>query len=187
MPVPEPSTGPRPDAKQRLRERILAGRGSIPANEREAAGAAITHALLTLPSVRLAEVVAAYVSMGSEVPTTELIRALAARGVTVLLPVLQPDSSLTWRSAHGASSERQLSEAQVVVLPGVCYDTAGHRLGRGGGSYDRALKGLPATITTVGLAWECDIIDGVPVDEHDQPVQMLVTPSRVIAINDGGN
>jgi 5-formyltetrahydrofolate cyclo-ligase len=189
-------------AKGALRQRILAARAALPAAELASAGAAIADVLLGLPAVRAADVVAAYVSVGSEVPTRQLIKALLERGTTVLLPVLEADNSLTWRALksgstlvagrHGlqeppaAGVRRQLSEAQVVVLPGLCYDAAGNRLGRGGGSYDRALKDLPGGITTVGIALDSDIVGMVPVDTHDKPVGIIVTPTRVIAIDDGG-
>lgn len=190
-------------AKRSLRERIRAARAALPAGELESAGAAITDLLLGLPVVHDADVVAAYVSTGAEVPTGRLIEALTERGTTVLLPVLEADNSLTWRALTGrsqlvagryglpepaaATGQRQLSEAQVVVLPGLCYDRSGNRLGRGGGSYDRALADLPDGITTVGIALDCDIIGMVPVDGHDKPVGMIVTPTRVIATDDGGH
>jgi 5-formyltetrahydrofolate cyclo-ligase len=198
------SSDPEPaDAKRALRQRILARRASLPPGELQLAGAAIAEQVCRLPSVESAGVVAAYIGVGVEVPTDRLVDALIAAGKTVLLPIFELDGSLTWRPLSDRSelvearygllqppvsaSPRLLGEAQVVVLPGLCYDRMGNRLGRGGGSYDRALKDLPGRVTTVGIALDSDIVDAVPVDRHDQRVRMIVTPSRVISIDDGGN
>ena len=189
-------------AKRALRERILGGRVSLAAGVLQEAGCEITRRLLELPAMRTATIVAAYVGLDSEVPIWLLVEALTKRGTTVLLPVLEADDSLTWgafapgstlvagrkgirQPASGASSE--LSAAQVVVVPGVCYDNRGNRLGRGGGSYDRALRKLPAGITTIGLALDSDVVGNVPVEPHDQQVQLIVTPTRVITSDDGSN
>lgn len=189
-------------AKRSAREQALAARRALPVGALEVAGAAITARILALPQVRAARVVAAYVSVGVEIPTQPLIEALLARGTTVLLPVLQPDNSLLWRALTDRSDlvpgrygllepaasalARSLADAQVVVLPGLRYDHSGNRLGRGGGSYDRALKDLPGTIETIGIALDADLVDVVPVQEHDESVRFIVTPTRVITIEDGG-
>jgi 5-formyltetrahydrofolate cyclo-ligase len=190
-------------AKRALRASVLARRAVLSAAELGLAGAAISERLSQLPAVRAARVVAAYVGVGVEIPTERVISSLVETGTTVLLPRLEADRSLTWRpmssrsalvrGRHGlleppeADAPRPLADADVVVLPGLCYDISGNRLGRGGGSYDRALKDLPGSVTTIGIALDSDIVEAVPVDEHDQPVRIIVTPSRVITIDDGGS
>ena len=103
--------------------------------------------------------VAAYVSIGYEPSTHELLDRLHAAGVRVLLPVLLPDNDLDWAAYEGAAhllpAARGLLEpdgprlgpeavtgADVVLLPGLAVDGRGLRLGRGGGSYDRVLARL---------------------------------------------
>lgn len=182
--------------KPALRRSVLLRRAAADPAELAAAAAAITARVLEQPAVRAARTVAAYASIGTEVATGELIDALQRRGVLVLLPVLEPDSSLSWR-AHLSGSElvagrygllepaagaarHDLATADVLIVPAVAFDTAGNRLGRGGGSYDRSLQDLPASVVTVGLALDSDVVDRVPVDPHDRPVRMIVTPTRVI-------
>jgi 5-formyltetrahydrofolate cyclo-ligase len=189
-------------AKRDLRARVLARRAALPPHELELAAAEISARLRELPALRAARIVAAYISIGSEVPTGELISDLLATGRTVLLPRLEADRSLTWRplttrsdlvaGRHGLLepsqdvAARPLYDADVVVLPGLSYDGAGNRLGRGGGSYDRALKDLPGTVTAIGITLDGDLVDAIPVESHDRPVQIIVTPSRVITVDGGG-
>ncbi len=184
-------------AKAALRRRMRDARAGVPRADLAQASSTITARLLDLPAVREATVVAAFVSLGDEIDTRPLIEALTARGCSVLLPVLSADSSLLWReyAGHdalvagrlglleppaGSSVPATLGAAQVVVVPGVCYDAAGRRLGRGGGSYDRALHTLAPDVTRIGIALDSEIVEQVPVDAHDENVHIVVTPDRVV-------
>ncbi|MEO6713953.1 MAG: 5-formyltetrahydrofolate cyclo-ligase [Mycobacteriales bacterium] len=189
-------------AKRALRSLVLARRAMLAPGSLDRAGPATAALVLALPQVRAARVVAAYVGVGLEVPTSALLDGLTARGTVVLLPVLEADDSLSWRriddssalvrGRHGlleppvAAARGELTDAEVVVVPGVCYDKSGARLGRGGGSYDRALRQLASAVTIVGTALEADVVEEVPVEPHDVPVHIIVTPDRVITIEAGG-
>lgn len=178
--------------KRLLRRTMLARRASLTDGERAALADAVTGRLLALPEVASARVVAAYAGTGTELPTLPLLDALAGRGVTVLLPVLLPDDALAWGRYDGALvagrrgllkppvADAALASADVVVAPGVAYDAAGGRLGRGGGSYDRALAGV--TVPVVGIALDTEVVDEVPVEEHDRRVDVVVTPTRVLRV-----
>ncbi|HEU0130461.1 MAG TPA: 5-formyltetrahydrofolate cyclo-ligase [Mycobacteriales bacterium] len=177
-------------AKRALRLRVSEARAAVPPGEREALGAVLCERLLALPEVAGAAVVAAYVGVGTEPPTTVLLSTLAARGVTVLLPVLEADASLSWGVHSGTlvpgrlgllsppSAGAALAGADVVVVPGVAFDAAGRRLGRGGGSYDRALRGV--TVPVVAAVRDEEVVAEVPVEPHDRPVDVVVTPTRVL-------
>lgn len=177
-------------AKQALRSRVLAARAALSAGDRAALADVLCARLLALPEVAVARCVAAYVGVGTELPTLPFLEALRGRGVAVLLPVLRPDRSLAWGTYTGVlvdgphglveppSAAASLAEADVVVAPGVAYDMAGHRLGRGGGSYDRALSSV--TVPVVGLALDDEMVEAVPVEAHDRTVDVVVTPTRVI-------
>lgn len=176
--------------KRALRSRVLSERAALPEDVRHALAAAIADRLLALPEVASARVVAAYAGTGTELPTLPLLDALRARGVTVLLPVLLDDGALAWGTYDGRlvpgrrglleppARDASLAAADVVVAPGVAYDAAGRRLGRGGGSYDRALAAV--TVPVVGLARDEEVVDEVPVEPHDRPVDVVVTPTRVL-------
>lgn len=189
--------------KGALRRSVLAARADMTSGQLTAAGELIAARVLSLPVVATAGVVAGYLSIGTEVPTGPLISALHHRSTTIIAPLLRSDNSLAWAVLQpGAALDsgpkglfepardaerRPLADAAVVIVPGVCFDETGKRLGRGGGSYDRALHDLPATIVTIGLALDRDIVGAVPTDAHDQQVHIIVTPTRVIVIDDGGH
>ncbi len=67
----------------------------------------------------------------------------------------------------------------LVIVPGLAFDPAGNRLGRGGGFYDRFLRRLRRSAITAGLAFDAQIIDTVPADDRDFAVDLIVTNRRV--------
>ena len=69
----------------------------------------------------------------------------------------------------------------LVVVPGVAFDRAGRRLGRGAGYYDRFLSRLPAATATAGICFDEQLVDAVPHGEHDRPVDCVFTPSHTIS------
>lgn len=156
--------------------------------------------MLSLPELAGAETVAAYQSLPGEPATATLLEALSERVRTVLLPVLRADRELDWAAYVGGAQQRGLggtlepagprlgldavAAAQVVICPGLAADLAGHRLGRGGGSYDRALARVARAGATAGLRvlllYDDEVLADVPADVRDQPVDVVVTPARVI-------
>jgi 5-formyltetrahydrofolate cyclo-ligase len=191
-----------PPAKRYLRRELLTARDRLtPQDVREAADALARRAL-ELPELARARTVAAYVSVGTEPGTLALLDALRMRGVRVLLPALLPDNDLDWgtytgqrslaRVQHGGgrmallepAGERlgpdAVTAADVVLLPGLAVDARGLRLGRGGGSYDRVLARLErarAHPALVVLLYDSEVVEHVPEEPHDRPVQAVVTPS----------
>ncbi|MFC7015694.1 5-formyltetrahydrofolate cyclo-ligase [Streptomyces viridiviolaceus] len=186
-----------------LRREFLKVRNSLPADDVRAAAGALAERALGLPEVAGARTVAAYVSVGAEPGTLALLDALRARGVRVLLPALLPDNDLDWglytgesslaRVQHGGrmalfepAGERlgpdAVTEADVVLLPGLAVDERGMRLGRGGGSYDRVLARLEragARPALLVLLYDSEVVAHVPEEPHDRPVDAVVTPSGV--------
>jgi 5-formyltetrahydrofolate cyclo-ligase len=157
---------------------------------------AIAGHLLATPEVRRAATVAAYVSIGQEPGTGPLIEQLHAMGRRVILPVLLPDNDLDWATYTGPSglvpARRGLLEpvspplgvdavatADVVLCPGLAVARDGMRLGRGGGSYDRALGRVPVGTFVCVLLYDGELLDTVPTDAHDRPVTAVVTPGGV--------
>ncbi|UQA94892.1 5-formyltetrahydrofolate cyclo-ligase [Streptomyces halobius] len=144
--------------------------------------------------------VAAYVSIEGEPSTHPLLEGLRAAGVRVLLPVLLPDNDLDWALYEGAErlvragwgllepdgerlSPEAVTQADVVLLPGLAVDRHGVRLGRGGGSYDRVLARLQRSVaqaSLVVLLYDSEVLDEVPAEPHDQHVHAAVTPSGVL-------
>jgi 5-formyltetrahydrofolate cyclo-ligase len=170
----------------------------MPAEQRAVAGRQLRDAVLELPELQMAGTVAAYVSVGTEPDTRGLIFALWKRGSYVLLPVLQPDGDLDWASYEGpdslAAGPRGLLEpteprrgvtavtsADLVIVPALAVDRTGMRLGRGGGSYDRALARVGQGILTVALLYAGELISLVPAGAHDQPVRAVAVAGEGIS------
>ena len=149
--------------------------------------------VLGMPEVSAAGTIAAYYSIGAEPDTHGLIFGLWKRGSYVVLPVLMPDGDLDWASYEGPDSlapgPRGLLEpvepprgpgtvarADVVLVPALAVDARGYRLGRGGGSYDRALARVGGQVPTIALLYDDELLPAVPTDAHDQPVRVAARP-----------
>lgn len=200
--VPDPAPGPFPAAgaaKLALRDQLLTTRRRRSLVEMGEAGRAIAQHLLAHPEVRRAATVAAYVSLAGEPGTGVLLDALHDAGRRVILPVLLPDLDLDWGTYRGADhlvpARRGLLEpdgetlgveaiatADVVLVPGLAVSPTGMRLGRGGGSYDRALGRVPAGTFTCALLFDDEVGLRVPAERHDRPVRAVATPSGVRAL-----
>jgi 5-formyltetrahydrofolate cyclo-ligase len=183
--------------KAALRKQLLAARSALTADQRREAGRLIRDALLDLPQLQMAGTVAAYYSVGTEPDTRGLVYALWKRGTYVLLPLLLPDGDLDWASYEGPDSlvpgPRGLAEpgepprgadavarADVVLAPALAVDQAGNRLGRGGGSYDRALARVGPLIPVIALLYDAELLSHVPAEPHDTPVRAAVRPAAGI-------
>lgn len=139
--------------KATLRRELLAARRSLSPEARRAAALALSRTALELPELADARTVAAYVSVGGEPGTRELLDALRAAGKRVLLPLLLPDNDLDWAVYEGPDSLAEAAHpgkmrllepagpplgpdavtgADAVLLPGLAVDRRGMRLGRGG-------------------------------------------------------
>ena len=173
---------------------MLTARAQLPPQVCEEGGRALRHALLELPEMGMAGTVAAYYSIGSEPDTRRLLYALWKRGTYVLLPLLQPDGELDWASYEGPDSlvpgPRGLLEpgepargadavarADVVLVPALAVDGSGNRLGRGGGSFDRALARVGPLIPAITLLYDDEFLDAVPAEPHDRPVNAIARPA----------
>jgi 5-formyltetrahydrofolate cyclo-ligase len=197
--IPDPSPGPFPGlgvAKLALRDQLLTTRHRRSLTEMGEAGRAIAGHLLAHPEVRRAATVAAYVSLPGEPGTGVLLDALRDSGKRVILPVLLPDLDLDWGTYRGADrlypAGRGLFEpdgetlgvgaiatADVVLVPGLAVSPTGMRLGRGGGSYDRALGRVPVGTFTCALLFDDEVGIAVPTEPHDRPVRAVATPTGV--------
>jgi len=204
MPSPDgfivPGGPPREEApvdKASLRRRLVAARALLSDSSRRDAGRLIRDHVLGLPEVAAAGTIAAYYSVGTEPDTRGLIFALWKRGSYVILPVLLPDGDLDWASYEGPDSlapgprgllqpvepvrgVATVARADVVLVPALAVDTAGNRLGRGGGSYDRALARVGEQVPVIALLYDTEFLPSVPVMPHDQRVRAMARPAHGI-------
>ena len=182
--------------KAALRARLLAARDAQSADQRAAAGRLIRDHVLSLPQAQMAGTVAAYFSVGTEPETRSLIYGMWKRGTYVILPLLRPGGELDWASYEGPESlvpgpkgllepsepprgADAVARAALVLVPALAVDTRGNRLGRGGGSYDRALALVGPRVPVIALL-NGELLSRVPAEPHDRPVPMVALPSRGI-------
>jgi 5-formyltetrahydrofolate cyclo-ligase len=183
--------------KGTLRRRQVAARTAMPDSIRNESGRLIRDHVLEMPQVTSAGTIAAYYSVGTEPDTHGLIFALWKRGSYVVLPVLLPDGDLDWASYEGPESlapgprgvlqpvepvrgTGTVARADVVLVPALAVDVRGRRLGRGGGSYDRALARVGPQVPTIALLYDSELLPSVPAEEHDQAVRAVARPEQGI-------
>jgi 5-formyltetrahydrofolate cyclo-ligase len=189
-------------AKTVLRERLLLARGDV-ADEVRAAEARMLgeHAELVVSE---GVTVCAYVPVGTEPGSTEMLDALLRRAKRVLLPVARTNDDgtplpLRWgeyrpggltRGLWGLLEppepwlpESALAEAGVVLVPALAADHRGARLGRGRGFYDRSLPGRDPRARLIAVVRDDELVEELPAEPHDVPMTDALTPRRgVIAL-----
>lgn len=158
----------------------------------------ITSRLLALREVQVADVICPYLHFGSEVRTLDIVNSILSLRKRVIVPITDPSNrrlifselfSLTdlHPGVFGVPEPEgqfvrcvPLENADVILVPGIAWDSQGYRLGYGGGYYDRSLNLLRKPVLKVGLSYEFQILKRVPRSRHDRCVDRLVTESEVI-------
>lgn len=181
--------------KRTLRESVLATRSAM--TDRARADAALAAAARRI--VRGAARVAGYAPLPDEPGGPGLVDELAA-GLPpggLLLPALRPDRDLDWVGYSGTLAvgdtlpilreppgERlgvaAITTAEIVFVPALAVDRTGARLGRGGGSYDRALTRVRPGVPVIALLYPGEVVPVVPTEPHDQPVTAVLTPDGLV-------
>lgn len=179
--------------KQKLREEILKRLHSISKEEKEKKVRELKNKLFSLKEFKKAKCVMFYVSKHYEVNTHEMIDESIVMGKKVVVPVTLKEEKMLKPSElrdrekelikghYGIHQPREehirlvsLEEVDLMVVPGLAFDKSGHRLGHGGGYYDRFLEKAPPTIFTVGLAFDFQIMDELPRHDTDIPVDKVI-------------
>ncbi len=180
--------------KQSLRSAMLARRRNISASDRAAWGDAAQTGLLSSPEYAAATVLALYSPVHDEVPTSGIFHAARTGGKRLVYPrVVGGDLEFVEVSDLGelrpgrfgipeptGDNILPLAAVDLMVIPGVAYDLEGFRLGYGKGCYDRLLQGLKMRPRRVGFCYELQLLDSLPVENHDIAMHLLITESRIL-------
>lgn len=170
--------------KAALRPLLLAARrGAVHSRDRAADDLTLAaHAVDLARGLGLSEgdIVAAYEALGTEPPTAATMTALVARGIRVVVPITLPDNDLDWCDVTDERrmplSPDTISAAGLILAPGLAVDLVGTRLGRGGGSYDRALARRQPDARALVVLHPGGLHNvRLPRDDHDQPVDGMLT------------
>ncbi len=145
-------------------------------------------------------IIAGYMPIGSELDCLPLLNRLVATGVPVCLPVVaNPDAPLIFRrwlpddplvtGTFGISEPTPAAQEvspRALLVPMLAFDRQGHRLGYGGGYYDRTLQALRAAgdVVAIGVAFAGQLRDKVPVAAGDQPLDWILTEVGATCIAD---
>lgn len=170
-----------------LKARMPAGEALV------AASVAAQERLAASELVARASMIALYRALPFECGTAVLATALEAAGKSTCYPVVVPGvRALQFRRGVGVfaagafgieeptGSPVALSEIDLLVVPAVAVDAAGGRLGRGKGFYDATLAVLQKP--SVALVFEVQLVERVPVGEHDRPVSAVCTERRIVIV-----
>ncbi|HSG71095.1 MAG TPA: 5-formyltetrahydrofolate cyclo-ligase [Planctomycetaceae bacterium] len=187
-----------PSDKQSIREKIRSLR--IALDSRPERSQQILDRLIALPRYQSATNVLAYVGQRSEVQTLPLIEQRLRDSEPTFVPWcdegrlklfrleslgdLESGSYEISEPRHDLRSESSrivpLSDIDVILVPGIAFDRSGGRLGQGKGYYDKLLQEARPRSTLIGLAFDCQIVDAVPREPHDVPMDLVVTESSTI-------
>ena len=190
--------------KDQLRRELRAQRRLIPPEAQEMAARAVHAQLSAFDPYRQARCIMAYMAVRGELSLEYVIRDILLSGRTLILPRCEAPGVMTARriadecdlvlGTYGLMEPDTRCEIvdpkviDLILVPGVAFDCAGHRLGQGGGYYDRFLK--ESSALRVGICHEAALVDCVPYEAHDEMMAYIITPGGIIRAGSdttGGN
>lgn len=158
----------------------------------------ITEKVLSMDCIKNAQTIMLYLDFNNEVQTTELVNKLLCLNKVVASPITIMDNrelipskitNLNEGISIGAYGIREpkrecsptvdVKDIDVVIVPAVAYDENCYRLGYGGGFYDRFLQRLRDDAVTIGIAFDLQIFDSVPKEDHDAQLDYIITETRL--------
>ncbi len=190
--------------KAALRALALARRDAEPDRDRKSRR--ILDRVMALPDFGRAGTVATYVGVKSEVTTANLLRAAMSVGTRTAVPCREGDELALYaiemlgeleEASFGlrepaarvrADPDRRVAPETVdlLVVPGVAFDRRGGRIGYGRGYYDRLLARCRPDAPRVGLAFECQLVEAIPMGPADQPMDLVVPEADVYRVSERG-
>lgn len=183
--------------KKELRRMVLSKRSSLTEEMHQIKSRSIVERIIGLPEFSRARTVMTYLDFKGEVETKGLVWEILNTGKRAVVPLCHqnnlipcliddPDQDIhpgTW----GVPEPREdrihplpPGEIDLIIVPGVAFDTQGNRLGYGKGYYDRFLPHLRDEILKAGICFDCQIVDSIQADEYDYKMSMVITESGVI-------
>jgi 5-formyltetrahydrofolate cyclo-ligase len=185
------------EMKKDCRASAIARVKHLTESDRRSASINIQSTLLALPEFKSAPAVFTYLSFGSEIETDAIIKAAFACKKSILVPAFCENEYRLVRYREGdalisshygimepeCKDEAELPMEILVILPALAFDRACHRLGRGGGYYDRMLERLTSCgvkLFNAGLGYACNLCSELPVEPFDFDVDIVITENESV-------
>jgi 5-formyltetrahydrofolate cyclo-ligase len=181
--------------KKAVRSELLTRRRNMTHADWQNASATVQQRLISLDLFKNATSIALYAPIQYEVDTAQIFYAAQSAGKVVLYPVVC-DTGLRFVKASDLTQlntgsfgipepcshadDQTLEGVDLIIVPGVAFDLQGHRIGFGKGYYDRCLSVLSRMGVVVGLCHDFQLLDRIPVEEHDIRMQYIITENRLI-------
>ncbi|MBK8725482.1 MAG: 5-formyltetrahydrofolate cyclo-ligase [Holophagaceae bacterium] len=177
------------DSKPELRKRMSVVRDGLPAEARAAASAALCARIEAFCVSRRIRKVGAFWPLGSEVDLRPLIQGhpdwlfwfprVASTAPPRLAWGTEPLQPGLWGLMEPTITQHFTPPVDLLLVPGLAFDDRGFRVGYGKGYYDTVLERLGEEVITMGACFQAQLVDHVPEEMHDQPVDWLATESRI--------
>ncbi len=181
--------------KSETRKMLKSARAKLPETTRMAYANSITEQVLKLDEIRNAETIFIYISFASEVHTHALIKALLDAGKTLAVPrivnsdYMQAETFSSWEDLvpgelgilNPTDSTPCDGSFDVAIIPGLGFTLSGHRMGFGRGYYDKWFSQNKVR-HKIALAFELQLVDEIPVEDTDVPMEKIITEKRVIVV-----
>lgn len=192
-------------SKKDIRKEILDKRNGLIKDEVVGKSIRITDKLTSFEKFKDSRIIMAYMDFKNEVMTGFLTEHCLKLGKTLAFPLIESFQGIKKICAYEPKDHTnglkpgtfgilepvgELSrkidpkEIDMVIVPGVAFDTKGNRIGYGAGYYDVFLKEVKDGCLKVGIAFELQVIENIPKEEHDVSLDAIVTESRVVLIKD---
>jgi 5-formyltetrahydrofolate cyclo-ligase len=188
--------------KAELRKRLLESRRGLGRNEIELAGLRSAELVAETPEFERAEALILYAATPDEMPTRPLYELAVQAGKATIFPRCQAGQQLdfvlveAWRrlapgrfgllEPEPGLPRAAVDVADLVIVPGVAFDRAGGRLGRGQGYYDRAFPTGKSAPALFGYAFDLQILDAVPMDSLDRRMDAIVSEAGILRVDASG-
>lgn len=183
------------EQKKQLRASLKQKRAAIPEKDRQKYSQIITARLFELKEIQNANIVFAYISYATEVFTHDVLKKLLADGKKVVVPKILSSKKMvsqyfvSWDDLEPGTlgiltpknGEITHETVDVAITPGLGFTEQGHRIGFGAGYYDRWFATHDVRLK-VAIAFETQIVEALPTEETDIPVDLILTEERIIRI-----
>ena len=158
----------------------------------------IKNKVLNLQEYINSNIVCFYVSFESEVQTHDLIKSSLESGKRIIVPYvdkkeiylseLKNFNNLDLGKFGILAPKKEfvkpfdITNVEAIIIPGIVFDKLGHRIGFGGGYYDKLLRDSKAI--KIALCYDFQLFEKIPYEEHDIPVDIIITEKQIIRVND---